>query len=110
MGTFPADNLEGMDISGGWTVVKKITRKKTSTGGHFSVGYKVRSKDGKEAFLKALDFSAASQDPDPARALQRLTEAYNYERDLLAKCKNRKLSRVMVPIAEGAVNVPGFGI
>ena len=110
MGTFPADNLEGIDIDGGWTVLGKLTRKKISTGGHFSVGYKVRSKDGREAFLKALDFSAASHDPDPARALQRLTEAYNYERDLLTKCKDRKLSRVMVPISEGSVNVPGFGI
>lgn len=110
MSKTPADSLDGLDLGNGWTVLEKITRKKISTGGHFSVGYRVQNKNGKEAFLKALDFSAASQTPDPARALQSLLEAYNYERDLLTNCKERKLSRVMTPLLDGSVNIQGFGI
>ena len=37
----PAENLENMDLGNGWTVASRITRKKRSTGGHFSIGYKV---------------------------------------------------------------------
>lgn len=106
----PAENLENMDLGNGWTVASRITRKKRSTGGHFSIGYKVVGAQGKEAFMKALDFSAASQSQDPIRELQKLTEAYNYERDLLTKCKNRRLNRVMVPIIDGTIHVPGYGI
>ena len=110
MASTPAHSLEGKELAKGWKVLKKITRKPISTGGKFSVGYRVVSEEGREAFLKALDFSAATQDPDPARTLQAMTEAYNFERDLLDKCKNRKLSRVMTPILDGSLNIPGFGM
>lgn len=110
MSTTPAESLDGMDLRNGWKVIGKITRKKISTGGHFSIGYKVINTDGKEAFLKALDFSVAAQQADFARVLQGMLEAYNYERDLLVKCKDRKLRRVMTPIIDGSISVPGFGI
>ena len=82
----------------------------TATGGKFSVGYLVVNKQGQKAYLKALDFSAAFQSPDPARELENLAKAYNFERDLLAKCTENKLDRVVIPIADGWVKVPGnFG-
>ena len=77
MGSTPADSLEGKDLGNGWKVTEKITKGPFSTGGCFSVGYKVEN-NGTHAYLKALDFSSASQDRDPARALQRMTEAYNF--------------------------------
>jgi len=83
MSTTPAESLDGRDLGNGWRVSGKITRKKISTGGHFSIGYKVVNVDGKEAFLKALDFSSAAQHLDSARALQSMLEAYNYERNVL---------------------------
>ena len=39
-----------------------------------------------------------------------MTQAYNFERDLLDKCKNRKLRKVMTPILDGLVDIDGFGI
>jgi serine/threonine protein kinase len=110
MASTPAKSLEGLELEGGWKVLKKIDRHPTSTGGHFSVGYIVKDEDNKEGYLKALDFSRALQTDDPARELQSMTTAYNFERDLLAKCKEHKLRRVVTPLADGTVTVPGnFG-
>lgn len=108
MGKTPADSLEGMDLGNGWKVTEKITKGPYSTGGRFSVGYKVQN-DGRHAYLKALDFSVASKAKDPARELQAMTEAYNFERDILDKCKLRRLNRVITPILDGSLTVQGFG-
>ncbi len=102
-----AEHLVGMHLHGGWTVVKKVVHK-PSSGGTFSVPYIVADKDGREHFLKALDFSDAFNKPDPARALQDMTSAYNHERDILEHCKNRKLSRVVLAVTHDYAQVPGF--
>jgi len=66
----------------------------------------VKDSDGKEGYLKALDFSQAMAAADPARVLQLLTEAYNFERDVLLHCRNKKMSRVVRAIADGKISVP----
>lgn len=107
----PAECLVGLELDGGWKVISQRTPAPHSTGGRFSVGYIVGNDSGKHAYLKALDFSEAFQSPDPARVLQAMTEAYNFERDLLAKCKQRRLNRIVTPLADGIVKVPGnFGL
>ena len=90
-------------------MVSLVNRPSTATGGRFSVGYHVRHRDGFDAYLKALDFSGALQDQDPSRALEEMTVAYNFERSLLQICRERRMSRVATPLADGAVTVPGFG-
>lgn len=99
--------LEGMDLPGGWRVTTLIKRPPQATGGHFSVGYLVVHAERGEAFLKALDYSSALADPDPARALEALTSAYNFERDLLAACRRKGLSRVIRLLDDGKVEVHG---
>ena len=42
-----------------------------------------------------MDYTAALTSPDPARALAAMTEAYNFERDLLHKCHSHRLSRIV---------------
>jgi len=106
----PAECLAGLILNGGWKVIQRVTPPPHATGGHFSVGYLVEDQSGRKAYLKALDFSVAFQAPDFARELQSMLAAYNFERDLLAKCKDRKLDRVVTPLADGTVKVPGnFG-
>jgi eukaryotic-like serine/threonine-protein kinase len=92
--TTPAKLLLGVTLDGGWKVISAIGRPAAATGGNFSEGYIVESPEGKKAFLKALDYSQALREEDPAKALQALTEAFNFERRVLEKCKDRHLVRV----------------
>lgn len=102
-----AEHLAGMTLDGGWKVVSKVAHV-PSSGGMFSVPYIVEDTDGKEHFLKALDFSDAFTHLDPARKLQEMTSAYNHERDILEHCRDRKLSRVVLAVTHGYAQVPGF--
>lgn len=106
----PAEKLEGMSLPNGWTVLAQINKKPGATGGHFSVGYKVRHINGLEAFLKAIDFSRALASADPTRELQELTVTFNFERDLLAKCNSKNLDRVVRALEDGKVTVDGLPV
>lgn len=98
----PAARLLGAKLAGGWTVIEKLERLPGATGGCFSEGYLVENGE-KRGFLKALDFSAAFNSPDPARELQAMTTAYNFERDLLEHCKAKRLDRVVFSIGDGSI-------
>ena len=91
----PAQQLVGKELPNGWKVEELINRPETATGGHFSTSYIVRSGNGKRAFLKAMDYRKALESPDPAKELQAITAAYNFERALLEKCKSNRLSRIV---------------
>jgi eukaryotic-like serine/threonine-protein kinase len=99
----PADDLEGMELPDGWVVGEKVAPKAAAgeSGGHFSVGYEVSHPDLGRAFLKALDLSGVLRMPNSVVALQQAAQEYNYECDILEKCKNKKMSRVVVAIARG---------
>lgn len=95
-----ADNLLGLELEDGWKVIEKIKKKPEDTGGHFSVGY-IAENDTKKAFVKAIDFSSASQNADPLKAAQNILDAYIFERDLLLKCERNKLSKIVMPLGHG---------
>ena len=103
----PSQQLEGKELDGGWKVISRIIPLPHQTGGNFSEGYLVRKANGVTGFLKALDFSSALLSPDPARNLQALTEAYNYERNLLEMCRGKNLDRVCVSLADGTILATG---
>ena len=106
----PAECLEGLRLEGGWSVKEPIHKPPTATGGKFSVGYVVLRDDGLSGYLKALDLSGAWQQPDFTRALGAMLDAYNFEKELLQRCQNRRMRRVVTPLADGQVDVPGnFG-
>jgi len=105
-----AENLVGLDLDGGWHIDELVKRPKKGTGGYSSISYLASNKEGRKAFLKALDFSAALQEEDPAHRLYVLLSAYEFERNLLHQCKDKRLRRVVVPLADGTAKVPGnFG-
>jgi serine/threonine protein kinase len=106
--TVAAERLAGLDLQNGWIVSERIIREEGATGGAFSVGYVVESGTGHRAFLKALDFSSALEAENPADELARLLATYEHERKVLQVCKDRKIKRVALPIAEGVAVVPGF--
>lgn len=101
-----AEELSGLTLDGGWKVLSRLPRGADSTGGKFSVGYIIENAKGQKAFLKALDFSEAHKSADPARMLQGMTEAFNFERDTLALCKGKKMHRVATALEEGSMAVP----
>ena len=105
----PHESLEGLNLPGGWTVLKRVKKSSCSTGGYFSCGYLVAHADGRKGYLKALDFfSRLPEVPDPARDLEPLIKAFNFERDLLDTCRKHRLSRIVSALDNGAVTVPGF--
>ena len=97
----PAQQLFGKKLVNGWEVREIIPRSSNATGGHFSTSYIVHSSSGDSAFLKAMDFKKALESPDPARALQTMTAAYNFERALLEKCMSNNLSRIVRVLDSG---------
>jgi serine/threonine protein kinase len=106
----PANFLVGMDLPGGWMVVSKVERPEGATGGNFCIGYVVENLDGRRGFCKALNLARALTAPNPAQLLEQLTHAYNYECELLAKCAATRMSRVVLAIDKGVIDVPGFAL
>jgi len=103
--TNAAEMLEGLTVEGGWRVVRRLTRTPAQTGGNFCVGYEAVGPSGERGFLKALNIGRAMTTPDPVRMLQSLTAGFNFERDLLRKCGRTGMSRVVVSVTDGVVDV-----
>ena len=99
----PAESLGGYHLENDWEVGEIITNSPEESGGYFSICYKVSKPNGELGFLKALDFSGALGEEDPAQALQISTEAYLYEKELLTIC--RSLSRVVTALDFGTVKL-----
>ena len=82
----------------------------------FSVPYCVERLDdsgsptGEEAFLKALDYSRASEmDMPQVDAVKVFVDAFIWERDLVLQCAARRMSNVIVGLAAGEVTIAGHG-
>ena len=103
-----AQELEGKILKSGWLVKKRITRRKTDTGGNFSVCYEVE-KNGKKCFLKAIDFSKyLAFKPDGVSVidlLSKMTSDFKYERDLSNFCQERRVTKVAFVIESGEENI-----
>ena len=98
--------LEGMALDGGWFVRERIDLS-DSTGGHFSTAYLAESQAGTRGFVKVIDYARAFAQPEPAREIERMTAAFNFERDLLELCSSRRLSRIVVALKSGKAVVEG---
>lgn len=107
MTTGPLAQLTGMKTADGWTIGEVVQQASYQTGGNFSVGFVVKHDDGRDGFLKALDFSRAAAQRDTVRALQLATACYNFERDVLDLCRGARLSRIVVALSNGEIPLPG---
>lgn len=102
----PAQLLKGQTING-WHVDSQLETFQGQTGGHFSTGYFV-SKDGKKAFLKAMDLSRAIL--QGLKAVELATRQFNFERDLLCLCRDERLSHIVRLVDHGEhelIGLPG---
>ena len=103
-----AMSLSGTQLTGGWTVTELIPKPDGSSAGNHSVSYHVEHESGSRGFLKALDYSSAFREDDPAPILKGMVDAYIHERELLACCSNRNLRHVVKAIGDGKTAVQGF--
>lgn len=104
-----AHHLEGTTLPGGWALTEKYEKKHGDTGGQFSVQYRAE-RDGKEFFVKIIDIEKALRQADLEKwtaTIQEQTAAFDYERNLLEKCRDRSLSKIvrvldanMIPVQE----------
>ncbi|MDM1679889.1 protein kinase [Myroides odoratimimus] len=109
---FAAYNLTGRELANGWIVSNMIEKTEGGTGGFFSVCYLVERNDEK-AFLKALDFNAFFQmnrgsGKRMTEILKEQTNAFEFEKELLFKCKESRLSKVSMIVDEGEENLDDF--
>jgi serine/threonine protein kinase len=107
-----AHNLLGKKLKNDWTVIEKIEPKDGSTGGFFSVCYLVEN-NYEKAFLKALNFNAFFQifkGQSIVKILQEQTNAFEFEKNLLLKCKENRLTKVSMILDEGEEFLDGFTI
>ena len=93
----PAQILQGQTING-WLVEQRIEIFQGQTGGRFSTGYFV-VKDGQKAFLKAMDLHEAIR--HGLKAIELATRQYNFERELLCLCRDRRLSHIVQLLDHG---------
>jgi hypothetical protein len=54
-------------------------------------------------------FNADDHYGNTTELIQIMTSAYNFERSILSRCQERRLSRVVIAIDSGQVQVPGYG-
>lgn len=115
-----AHALIGRNLKNNWRIVEKIDPKDNSTGGFFSVCYIVERQYVKDnniliekAFLKALNFNAFFKmfpGQSIVKILQEQTNAFEFEKELLLRCKNNNLTKVSMILDEGEEFVEGFTI
>jgi eukaryotic-like serine/threonine-protein kinase len=94
-------HLEGIELAGGW----KVEQRRESANGGFSVSYDVLHSSGRKGFLKVLDLVSVFGDLD---ALQLALNDYLAERDLVLMCGEQKMSRVVVALDHGTVELEGY--
>lgn len=82
-------DLHGKTTPGGWVVGESVTFAADHTGGYFSNCYYVE-KEGKIAFLKALDIEKFD-----ISQLMGVMAGFEYESELLKICKDKRLSRIV---------------
>jgi len=100
--------LCGLPLTNGWIVKKEIDRSPHASGGTFSHSYLVE-KEGKQGFLKAFDFSHAFESgKNTIEIISALTGAYEHEKEILQICAEKRLSKVVIAIDYGDVQVPNY--
>lgn len=104
----PANALTGITLVSGWTLVAKLSPGAGSTGGTFGICY-VGERGKERAFVKAIDFVGALSSPDPLTELAQLTSRANFERDALAYCGDRRMSKVVRLLGHEYVNPSASG-
>ncbi|MFV1491227.1 protein kinase [Phaeobacter sp. JH18-32] len=105
--------LLGSTLESGWKIVEPVGWDPNSgqvmdhyngTGGNFSVPYIVE-KEGKRAFLKAIDLTNAMNAVDVMAELQAISAAHTFETAILKVCEGARMDKVVVAMESGQLRV-----
>ncbi|ANJ94617.1 protein kinase domain-containing protein [Serratia plymuthica] len=109
----PAKRLTGLVLDDKWIVGERLIvgaqAGGNGTGGHFSVSYKVRSRDGKiNAFLKAFDFHKTLLDSSQnqqnfMQVMAGVMGDYQFENRLNEICLTRRFKKIVKVLDKGQV-------
>jgi serine/threonine protein kinase len=111
-----ASHLLGLELTGlrrkaTWKVIEKLELDDDVTPGQFSVGYKVRSNQGQEAFLKASDCDLLTDnDADFTGRMMAGLLRFDAEKKILDHCNGNNMDRVVTAIDYGNDLLPHDGI
>jgi len=96
-------NLIGARLENDFVIESARIATPNATGSCQSTGYIARASDGRRAFVKVLDTSIDRDAADPVADLKARVDAYFYERNLLLKTLQRKMSRIVRAITSGEI-------
>lgn len=105
--------LLGQTLASGWVIKEPIgwdpltgdsMDHYNGTGGTFSVPYIVE-KNGRRAFLKAIDLTKAMTAVDVLAELQLISATHTFEARILKMCADASMDRVVVAVESGQVSV-----
>lgn len=104
--------LIGKDIGNNWKIIASYNPQVGLTGGTHSVGFIAENSiNGKRAFVKVLypmydpDLSGIEQTKDSEFRLSN----FNYETDLLIKCRDRNMHRIVTCYDRSEIQIPTLG-
>lgn len=111
-----AEHLIGRELHGRkktkWTVTERIQREEDGPDGmFFSVGYKVKSDDGREAFMKATDIGLLTQsDHSMFQRTSVALQQHDIETKMLEHCRGNNMDRIALAIDFGEAMVEHAGV
>lgn len=95
------DGLEpGQTLPGGWTVIERFGVERC---GRYSTGYRVKNEDGREGFLKALNYDFYLLSDDPRERLKAALDAFSDEARYLNIALEHRFDRVVTLFESGTL-------
>jgi len=100
-----ARNLIGASLKNDWVIDRTHPSYSGSTGGSHSLCYVAKKTTGEEAFVKILDTSSDRTKEDSLSDLQLRIDVFQYERQIISKCKDLHMNGVIRGIDYGELNL-----
>jgi serine/threonine protein kinase len=103
-----AERLVGHELPGRrantrWTVLERISSEHEERSGMvYSVGYRVKSNEGREAFMKVTDLDLLTdQSYSILERAHVAVQTHKFEREILEHCRGNNMDRIVVAIDYG---------
>lgn len=100
-----ARDLIGKSLKNNWVIDRPHLSYSGATGGTHCQCYVAKNDIGDEAFVKILNTSIDRENDDPLADLKIRIDKFQYERELIDKCKDLRMNRVVRGIDYGKLDI-----